>query len=129
MTFSCATNPTRQGDIGEARAIYEFTTRGYIVSKPLTSSTYYDLVVDKDNILYRVQVKTTKQKSKYGVFEVDLRTSGGNSSRNAVRHRQPDDYDLLFVMVSGGECWIIPSSSITSINSISLGSKCDKYKV
>ena len=40
-----------------------FTTRciemGYIVSKPFSHYTRYDLIVDVDNALHRVQVKST----------------------------------------------------------------------
>ena len=40
-----------------------FTTRciemGYIVSKPFSHYTRYDLIVDVDNVLQRVQVKST----------------------------------------------------------------------
>ena len=40
-----------------------FTTRciemGYIVSKPFSHYTRYDLIVDLDNALHRVQVKST----------------------------------------------------------------------
>lgn len=41
-----------------------FTTRciemGYIVSKPFSHYTRYDLIIDVDNVLHRVQVKSTE---------------------------------------------------------------------
>ena len=48
------------GDVGEAIAVVEFTQQGFMVSKPLSNNARYDLIVDKDNKLYRVQVKTTQ---------------------------------------------------------------------
>ena len=42
------------GSIGEAVAIAEFTKRGIPVSKPITDNLPYDLIIDVNNILYKV---------------------------------------------------------------------------
>ena len=47
------------GDVGEAHAIYEFTRLGIPVSKPVNNSMVYDLIIDVENVLYKIQVKTT----------------------------------------------------------------------
>ena len=52
-------NTVSVGDIGEAMAIADFTKAGFGVSKPLSDNLRYDLIIDINNILYRVQVKTT----------------------------------------------------------------------
>ena len=52
-------NTVSAGDIGEAMAIADFTKAGFGISKPLSNNLRYDLIVDINNILYRVQVKTT----------------------------------------------------------------------
>ena len=129
MLFQNISNSIQQGDIGESRAVYEFTVQGFTVSKPLTSTTKYDLIVEKDGVLKRVQVKTTRSLSKYGVYEASLVTSGGNRTRNAVRHREINDYDLLFVLAEDSSCWIIPAESFDSVRSISLGNKYSEFKV
>ena len=50
-----------QGDVGEARAIYEFTKLGYQVSVPLAAHCPYDLIIDDGEKLQRVQVKTSQR--------------------------------------------------------------------
>ena len=52
-------NTVSVGDIGEAMAIADFIKAGFGVSKPLSDNLRYDLIVDINNTLYRVQVKTT----------------------------------------------------------------------
>lgn len=47
------------GDIGEAIAIADFTKAGAIVSKPLSNNARYDIIIDINGKLFRVQVKTT----------------------------------------------------------------------
>ena len=52
-------NKKRQGDVGLGFAIAWFMSNGYIVSVPLGELPYYDLIVDLDGALYKVQVKTS----------------------------------------------------------------------
>ena len=49
-------------------AIAYFTTKGYTVSIPLNDTQDYDLVIEKCNKLYTVQVKATGCKTKYNVY-------------------------------------------------------------
>lgn len=51
-------NTVTIGDIGESIAIMKFTQNGCIVSKPLSNNARYDLIVEINNKLYRIQVKT-----------------------------------------------------------------------
>jgi len=50
----------RKGDI--AKAISTFTSYGFDVSLPITESGAYDIIVDANNILYRVEVKYSSKK-------------------------------------------------------------------
>jgi hypothetical protein len=125
--FENAVTYTKQGDIGEARAIYEYTRLGYGVSRTVFDSMKYDLIIDIDGQLYRVQVKTTSYKSNYGVYQVALSTSGGNQSFNKSRPRQDSDYDILFVMADNGDCWSVPVSEFEARNTLNMGSRFDKF--
>lgn len=127
--FENANTYTKQGDIGEARAIYEYTRLGYGVSRTLFDSMKYDLVVDLEGHLKKVQVKTTKSKSKYGIYKVSLKTSGGNQSFSKARKREDGDYDLLFILSEDGSCWSIPVEELGGRSEISLGVKYDKFKL
>lgn len=52
-------NTVSVGDLGEVMAITKFTQADCIVSKPFSNNARYDLIVEINNKLYRVQVKTT----------------------------------------------------------------------
>ena len=51
-------NSKKQGDAGLGQAIAYFTSQGYDVSLPLTDSADWDLIVEMESGLKRVQVKT-----------------------------------------------------------------------
>ena len=54
-----------KGNTGLGIAIAYYSANGYTVSIPLNDTQDYDLIVDKDNILKKVQVKATSCKTKY----------------------------------------------------------------
>lgn len=119
--FETASTNTKQGDIGEARAIYEYTKLGYDVSRTLFDSAKYDLIIDDGKEFKRVQVKTSTQRDERGRYQVGLVTSGGNTKKNIRRKRDDSDYDLLFVVTSDDRCWSIPSKSIGGVTAIVVG--------
>ena len=127
--FENACNSTKQGDIGEARAIYEYTRLGFGVSRTLFDSMKYDLVVDFNGSLKKVQVKTTKCKSRHGVYMANLKVCGGNSSGNTITNREDSDYDILFVLAEDGTCWSIPVTDFDAKTSLNLGTRYDSYKL
>jgi hypothetical protein len=106
-----------QGNIGVSKAIYEYTRLGYTVLLPFSDSDKYDLVIDNKIKLLKVQVKTSRCKAKYGGYQVNLKTSGGNTKTNTIRTRQIEDYDILFVLTEDGNCWSIPSDQLGNANS------------
>ena len=57
-----------KGNSGLGMAIAYFTTKGYTVSIPLNDTQDYDLVIERCNKLYTVQVKATGCKTKYNVY-------------------------------------------------------------
>ena len=59
IMFENATTRTKQGDIGEARAIYEYTRLGYGVSRTLFDSCRYDLIIDDGSTLQRESLPHT----------------------------------------------------------------------
>jgi hypothetical protein len=123
---NCRTNKD-QGNIGLSKAIYELQILGYRISIPFTENQNYDLIVDKNDILYRVQVRTTKQKSPYGIFKVGLRTLGGNQSFNTIKKRKKGDYDLLYVLTDNNISYLIPDNDFDCENNLSLNENMSKY--
>lgn len=122
-------NKRLQGDVGTAAAIYYYTSQGYNVSVPITEATLYDLVVENGSIK-RVQCKTSKHKSKYGSYEVELRTMGGNQSWSGdVKRLSAKNSDEVFILTGDQQMYVIPTTLLDNSSRISLGAKWSQYKV
>ena len=87
----------RKGDIAVARTVAAFTEMGYDVAIPLTESAAYDLIVDADGTLARVQVRYCDSDD----GEVGLRRIHSNSTGYVVKKAQPGSYDWLVVLWRG----------------------------
>jgi len=123
--FNDIKNPKRQGSIGEARAIYEYTKIGVVVSKPVIDCDY-DLLIDDGASIKRVQVKTTTQ-TKGNHYSCNLRVMGGNQSFNTVKKRNINDWDVLFVMADDGRCRSIPANEFDAKNCLCLNERFDRF--
>ena len=127
MFKDCRTT-TEKGNIGEAYAIAHFTKLLAIVSKPLFPNSDYDLVVELDNKLNRVQVKTTEQFNPSDTrYMVNLKTSGSNARVNNTRPFDPKRIELLFVLADNGTRWVIPTTKFTARHSLTLSEQYDAY--
>lgn len=105
-------NTKKQGDAGLGIAIGWFSENGYTVSVPLTDSQDYDLIVDKDDVLQRVQVKTTTYQRK-GVYQVSMTIKGGNRSGiGKIKKFVHTTIDLLFVVTSERDIYLIPTDRV-----------------
>lgn len=92
-------NTVSLGDLGESYAIMKFTQAQAIVSKPLTNNARYDLIIEKNSKLYRVQVKTTNA-IKDGKMEFATKTtnySKGGWKSNTYTHNEVDLFFLYCV--------------------------------
>ena len=77
-----------------AAAILHYTRLGYAVLIPVSDVSRYDLVIDVDGVLERVEVKSTSSKN----HEFSLRTSGGNQSWSGeVKRISCADCDRVFL--------------------------------
>lgn len=124
-------NTKIQGCIGLGQAIAYFTRMGYVVSSPLNDSQDYDLVVEIDEKLYKVQVKTTTVKARSsGYYQPALRQSCKNTKRNYMKAATELKYDYLFVTADNLQSWFIPKKVISHIrNAVVLNKDFDQYKV
>lgn len=122
-------NSKKQGNIGLGRAIAEFTKRGFTVSLPLNDSQKYDLIVDRDGKLARVDVKTTRYANRYGNPEAELATHGGNQSFHTKKYFDAALVDEVFILdLHTDSVWLIPSKSLPK-TSVTLGSKYEQYRL
>lgn len=122
-------NPRWQGEIGLTDAIGFFGRREMVVSVPLADNQSYDLIVEWQRRLLKVQVKTTTRRSPRGRFEVMLATAGGNQSFHTVKFFEPSVIDLVYVLTDAGDRYVIPAEAIEARRGISLGAKWESFRV
>jgi hypothetical protein len=91
-----------KGDVAVTTAIATFTRLKMDVALPITESAAYDIVVDYEGKLYRVQVRYT------GSLEVELRRIHSNSTGYVIKKTKKNAYDWLYVLDSGGKEYLIP---------------------
>lgn len=123
-------NSKKQGDVGLGVMIGWLTAKGYTVSIPLTDSQDYDLVVEMEHELKKVQVKTTtQQNNKSEHYLVDLRTNGGNrTGTGKTKYFDECEVDLLMILASNGDKYMIPKDQCPR-SAMVLAPKWDQYKI
>ena len=68
--------------------------QGYAVSLPIAETVRYDLIVDIEGLLFRVEVKTTTRAN----GETALATKGGRNPSSGVKRISSKDCDLVFIV-------------------------------
>jgi hypothetical protein len=97
------------GNIGEARVIFEAAKRGYTVCIPQGHDARYDLVVDIDGKLCKVQVKTTK--SDGHVVKVNTRSVGKLDGEIIAKKYTEQEVDWIVVYdITTDKCAFVPAS-------------------
>ena len=123
-------NSKKQGDAGLGQAIAYFTMLGYDIALPLTDSADWDLIVEMDDGLKRVQVKTSSQITDTNVMKFNCDVKGGNQSFNKPSKKiQDQQWELIFLhhLVTGKQA-LIPKKVLVTKGQINLGSSQCKYK-
>ena len=121
---------SHQGTLGMGIAIAYYTSKCMPISIPLNDTQGYDLVVDFDGTLKRVQVKTTQAKNKYGNFVVQVHNTGGASGKSRIKKLDHSTLDILFCVTSEGSLYEIPVGCLGGAHHVvNLSHKMDEYKV
>jgi uncharacterized protein YjaG (DUF416 family) len=122
------TTNKEKGNTGLGIAIAYYTSNGYIVSIPLNDTQDYDLIVERDNRLKRVQVKATSCKTKSGNYQVALKSCGG--TKGTTYKRVIETFiEELFIVTEKLDIYIIPIDKLMNRSTISICDKYNMYKV
>lgn len=106
----------RVGMITELQCIKDFISLGYHCLIPYGDCARYDVVVDINNKLYRIQCKTSRwspntAKEKVA-FEIATRTTTTtNTKRNTYKTYSEDEVDLFYTCFNG-KSYLVPVSEI-----------------
>ena len=117
-----------KGNAGLGIAIAYYSANGYTVSIPLNDTQDYDLIVDKNNVLKKVQVKATSCKTKYNKYQVALKSCGwtkGETYKTIIDTK----IDEVFVVTDTMEMFIIPIEEIKNKSTLNLSEKYEKNRV
>ena len=114
-----------KGNAGLGIAIAYYSSNGYTVSIPLNDTQDYDLIVDKDNNLKRVQVKSTSCITKSGNYQVALKSCGGTKG-NTYKRVIDTCIEEVFILTENLDMYIIPIKELKNKSTLSI---CDKYNI
>ena len=113
-----------KGNAGLGIAIAYYSANGYTVSIHLNDTQDYDLIVDKNNVLKKVQVKATSCKTKYNKYQVALKSCGGTKGET-YKTIIDTKIDEVFIVTDTMEMFIIPIEEIKNKTTLNL---CEKYE-
>ena len=122
------TTNKEKGNSGLGIAIAYYASNGYTVSIPLNDTQDYDLLVDKNNVIKRIQVKSTGCKTKYGNYQLALKSCGGTKGKT-YKTIIETNIDDLFALTEDLKIYIIPKEEINNKTTLNLYDKYEKYRV
>ena len=117
-----------KGNTSLGIAIAYYTSNGYIVSIPLNDTQDYDLVVDKNNVMKKIQVKSTGCKTKYGKYQVALKSCGGTKGKT-YKTVIETNVDELFIVTEELQIYTIPIQEINNKSTLNICEQYEKYRV
>ena len=88
------------GTVGKIRIISYFIEKGYDVFIEVDGKSPFDIVVHKEGLLERVEIKTTSTRcrSKRG-WVVQLKKVRSNKNRNKITSFNPNQCDLVAIYI------------------------------
>lgn len=90
------TNTRIQGEITELKCQLYCLQKGFIVSKPLVDNARYDLILDYNNKLYRIQIKTARWMSdEHEGFIFNCKSQHRLSEKNKIMKYNPREIDFF----------------------------------
>lgn len=95
------------GKITEQQVILSFLKRGYQVSQPVVNDCRYDIIIDINNRLYRIQIKTSRLGKDNAYIEFTTRSSHTNTKGTINKSYNIQEIDY-FATYWDNQCYIIP---------------------
>jgi len=119
-----------KADIAESAVVTELLKRGFKVLKPVGDRLPYDLAIDHDGELIRIQVKSAWFDSSEDAYIVDVRRTKTNR-RKMLRHRYTArDFDFAILYIDDHRVfYVMPVDVFTSYaSSVSLIEDCKRQR-
>jgi hypothetical protein len=116
-------NSKRKGSIAVGEAVAYFIAKGMTVLVSISDCDKYDLVIDDNRVLKKIQCKYSSSQEPSGAYIVDLSTYGGYRDKTYHVKYNEGDFDLLFVYCKNKEKYLIPAKDVIGKSKISVGKK------
>ena len=117
-------NKTYLGSLGEAKVISKLTEEKFHIFSQITGKAPFDLIAVKENLLFRVSVKSVEKSDKYNNYVVQLKSVRSNRHTNKIINFDNTSCDLLCVyIVDLDKVVILDAKQITAKSALSLGKK------
>jgi hypothetical protein len=124
----------RKGLMAELIFVVKAASMGFAVSKPYGDSEPYDLVVEQNGLLFRIQVKSVFTTSRWG-YSISV---ARNRQHKPVVPYSAQEIDFIAAYVVAHDAWyIVPVAEIASLAHIRLypegakrqdGARFEKYR-
>ena len=134
LPFSAPTSDRNIRTTAIGEAVSWFLRRGYTPSIPV-EPTRYDLVVESDDDLKKIQVKTTTLRRK-GLYQAEIGRQAyapdiavGSNGHRARTPYKAGEVDLFFIVTGYGDKYLIPLGATNQALVIALDRKYAAYRV
>jgi len=107
-----------KADIAESAVKTELLRRGFNVLCPVGDRLPYDLAVDVDGHLIRIQVKSAWYDRKKKIYSVDVRRTKTNRRRMVRERYGEDDFDFAVIYIDDSHIfYVMPVKEFTAYGS------------
>ncbi|OGX18425.1 MAG: endonuclease [Omnitrophica WOR_2 bacterium RBG_13_44_8b] len=103
-----------KADIAESAVVTELLRRGFKVLKPTGDRLPYDLALDLDGKLIRIQVKSAWFNRKTKIYGVDVRRTKTNRRRMLRDRYDKDDFDFAILYIDSLQVFYVMPISVFS---------------
>lgn len=104
-----------RGITTELQVAQKFIEAGYIVSVPYGNNSRYDLIVDTDNKLYRVQIKHASLNDN-GSYTIDTCNKVATATQRKIKYYTKEDIDCIASIIEN-QLVILPIDFIENTRS------------
>lgn len=102
-----------RGDVNELQCILEFQKRGYYCSIPFSGSCRYDVVVDINNHLYRIQCKSSSYHNEDGTLRMSA-TRQTTNTKETIRYKYSKNEIDYFYTSWKNYSFLIPVEEVST---------------
>ena len=109
-----------KGEITEMKCQLFCLEQGYVISKPVLDNARYDLLLDYNNKIYRIQIKTSRWMSdEHEGIVFNCKSQHRIANGNKIMKYTPDEIDF-FMTEKNGNFYLVPVEGNTSQKTLRL---------